>query len=138
MHTRAALSFRFHPPQLAIGPAGSGAPPHYHADALNVLVRGRKRWLLWRPRRSFMSTRHPQGLLAQLDEQRQGREHERDREGNQARTSPAILRQFEPDAELEQEEGDVLYIPEGWGHAVLNMEPSTAIAAEFVRAGSAG
>jgi hypothetical protein len=28
---------RFHPLQLAIGPTGSGAPPHFHADAVNAL-----------------------------------------------------------------------------------------------------
>ena len=27
----------------------SGAPPHYHAHALNMLVAGKKRWLLWPP-----------------------------------------------------------------------------------------
>ena len=30
-----------------------------------------------------------------------------------------------------QEAGDVLFVPSGWGHAVLNIEPSAAVAVEL-------
>lgn len=30
--------------------------------------------------------------------------------------------------EFEQNEGEVLYIPFGWGHAVLNLEPVIGVA----------
>jgi hypothetical protein len=55
---------QFHPLQLTIGPTGSGAPPHFHADAVNALIRGRKRWLLWPPHKSFMSKMHPPTHIA--------------------------------------------------------------------------
>ena len=35
--------------QWYIGPAGSGAPVHFHGDAWNALAHGRKRWLLLPP-----------------------------------------------------------------------------------------
>ena len=34
----------------------------------------------------------------------------------------------------EQRAGDILYIPGGWGHAVINEEPSVGAAVEFVDA----
>ena len=34
----------------------------------------------------------------------------------------------------EQRAGDILYVPAGWGHAVVNEEPSVGVAVEFVDA----
>ena len=34
----------------------------------------------------------------------------------------------------EQRAGDILYVPGGWGHAVINEEPSVGAAVEFVDA----
>ena len=34
----------------------------------------------------------------------------------------------------EQRAGDILYVPAGWGHAVVNEEPSVGAAIEFVDA----
>ena len=33
--------------------------------------------------------------------------------------------------EVVQEAGDVVFVPAGWGHAVLNLEPSVAVAFEL-------
>merc|ERR1711879_922805 len=38
-----------HPAQFYLGPAGSGAPMHYHNMAVNVVAFGRKRWFLYPP-----------------------------------------------------------------------------------------
>ena len=35
--------------QLAVGPALSGAPPHFHRAAVNVLLAGVKLWAVWTP-----------------------------------------------------------------------------------------
>ena len=35
--------------QLALGPAGSGAPLHWHFDAVNALVDGTKEWVMHPP-----------------------------------------------------------------------------------------
>jgi len=37
------------PPQFYLGPAGSGAPVHFHGDAWNALMYGRKHWILFPP-----------------------------------------------------------------------------------------
>ena len=41
--------------QFMMGPATTGAAPHFHGHALNLLPHGRKRWLLWRPARAFFA-----------------------------------------------------------------------------------
>eukprot|EP01043_Picozoa_sp_COSAG02_P086838 COSAG02_NODE_24224_length_694_cov_1.211765_1_plen_160_part_00 len=41
--------------QWSIGPAGSGAPMHFHGDAWNALAHGRKRWLLLPPAEALYS-----------------------------------------------------------------------------------
>jgi hypothetical protein len=35
-------------PQFFFGPAGSGAPVHFHGDAWNVVAYGAKRWCVRR------------------------------------------------------------------------------------------
>lgn len=46
-------------PQLYLGPAGSGAPPHYHRAAVNVLVYGAKHWYLLPPTSAVYRFRPP-------------------------------------------------------------------------------
>lgn len=45
--------------QFAVGNTGSGSPAHFHDDAFNVLLSGRKRWWLWPPSKAAMSRVHP-------------------------------------------------------------------------------
>ena len=97
--------------QLAIGGARSGAPLHYHKAALNTLVYGRKAWWLAPPRDAAYSST-PAARWA---------------EGGATRYASAgrtLLR-------CEQRAGDVLYLPDFWGHAVLNLQPSVGVATEF-------
>jgi hypothetical protein len=49
------------------------------------------------------------------------------------RQQQILLQQLLPIEQILQEEGDLVFVPEGWGHAVLNLEPSIAVAAEFLR-----
>ena len=41
--------------QLALGPALSGAPPHFHGDAWNALLYGSKRWFLFEPAEAYFA-----------------------------------------------------------------------------------
>eukprot|EP01062_Namystynia_karyoxenos_P016474 TRINITY_DN16010_c0_g1_i2.p1 TRINITY_DN16010_c0_g1~~TRINITY_DN16010_c0_g1_i2.p1 ORF type:complete len:595 (+),score=132.12 TRINITY_DN16010_c0_g1_i2:73-1785(+) len=90
--------------QWTLGGAGSGSPPHLHQDALNGVCFGRKHWLLWPPSRAFVSARPAAEVFAG---------------GHDA------------PLQASQHAGDVLYVPEGWGHAVLNMEDTVAAAIEI-------
>ena len=83
--------------QLAVGGKGSGAQFHYHKAAVNTLVYGRKRWWISPPRDALYS-RVPAGEWAEEGVAR-GR-----REGR-------VLLQ------CEQQAGDVLFVPDFWGHA---------------------
>ena len=44
--------------QLALGPAGSGSPPHFHGRAANGCVVGVKLWLLWPPSSATFADAH--------------------------------------------------------------------------------
>lgn len=41
--------------QFYLGPALSGAQPHFHPTAYNSLVYGAKQWLLWAPQHAFFA-----------------------------------------------------------------------------------
>ena len=89
--------------QFYLGPEGSGAQPHWHSAAWNWLVHGRKKWLLWPPHEAAYAQRH---VTASLD----------------ALPTPIVC---------EQRAGDVLVVPELWGHATLNLEPGLGWATEM-------
>lgn len=101
--------------QFSLGPAGSGSPPHYHMAAVNVLVYGRKRWTLLPPNDAVY------GALPV-------------REWHAAGGPEALRDQGHRVLECVQRPGDMLYVPDHWGHAVLNMEPSVGFATEVATA----
>eukprot|EP00927_Polykrikos_kofoidii_P065161 TRINITY_DN60949_c0_g1_i1.p1 TRINITY_DN60949_c0_g1~~TRINITY_DN60949_c0_g1_i1.p1 ORF type:complete len:603 (+),score=119.76 TRINITY_DN60949_c0_g1_i1:87-1895(+) len=99
--------FRATAVQFSVGGAGSGSPLHFHDSAFNILLAGRKHWWLWPPANAAMSRVHPSQLL----------------ESDALGSSPP------PAFDVMQDEGDVLFIPNGWGHAVLNSAAHTVCAA---------
>ena len=99
-------------PQFAFGPAGSGAPFHRHCDAVNGLVFGLKRWWLLPPEDAFYTREHPSTLV--------------DSSGRAAGEHARAL-------QCTQHGGDLLFVPQSWGHAVLNEAESVAAAFEFDR-----
>jgi len=101
--------------QFALGPAGSGSPPHYHMAAVNTLAYGAKRWTLLPPRDAVYSA-----LPA--------------REWHAAGGPAGLRGEGRTVVECVQRAGDVLYVPDGWGHAVLNLQPSVGFAAEVATA----
>lgn len=90
--------------QLIIGPEHSGSPPHFHNHALNALVYGVKRWFLWPPQDAHFVFDH---------------------------VGAWIKRKTGHYLECIQMPGDVIYVPQNWGHAVINEAPSIAVAFEF-------
>jgi hypothetical protein len=95
-------------PQFYLGYPGTGAPMHFHKDAWNMLAHGQKRWYLLPPADAQYSTQPiaswVQGGLA---------------------AAPASLQECTQDA------GDIMFVPRGWSHAVLNLHTSVGIAVEF-------
>lgn len=92
--------------QFYVGGALSGAPPHYHSSAWNVLVYGLKRWFIYPPHESFYSKQHVWDWW---------------RSGNR----PQAL-------ECVQHPGDLVLLPDMWGHAVINLRESVGVASEFI------
>ena len=93
--------------QFYIGPALSGAPGHFHQSAWNILMYGKKRWFLYPPTEAFYSRQHVWLWWQQ-----------------QSKPTGAM--------ECIQYPGDLVYVPDLWGHAVLNLQESVGLAAEFV------
>ena len=94
---------------MYIGPKGSGSPPHFHRDTVNGLVYGIKHWYLWPPAKAFFSILHIQDWINQY----------------------SYYGNYSDAVECIQLPGDVLYIPDNWGHAVINEEHSIGFAYEF-------
>ena len=93
--------------QFYQGAAGTGAPMHVHIDAWNCLVYGEKRWFLMPPFKGVYSAMPVMQWVK-----------------SQYSSINAI--------ECVQQEGDVLYVPKYWSHAVLNTKESVGIAREFI------
>ncbi|KAK7253300.1 DNA binding protein [Aureococcus anophagefferens] len=89
--------------QFYCGPAGSGAPLHYHEHAVNFLAHGSKTWWLLPPADAVYSVAHPATW----------------------RAPPAGA------LACVQRAGDVLFAPANWAHAVRNDEPAVGVAVEF-------
>ena len=91
---------------------------HYHENALNALLHGRKRWWLKEPSDAIYSVRHPRAWC---------------RRGVGVAFTPSTrrvidrLRRRTDDAKdactFVQEAGDVVLVPANWAHAILNEAP---------------
>ena len=114
--------------EFMIGPTLGGAHLHTHSAAVNMLVMGRRRWVITPPHRvaainantMFSNDEQPtahqwwQSVLPEI----------------KAALPEALF------AEFYQEAGEIVYIPNGWGHAVMNLEPSVAVSLQAgVRSG---
>ena len=96
--------------QFILGPPDSGAPQHFHSDAINCLAFGRKYWVLLAPSRASYLKEHPLAWM---------------------------LRQDKVSAEgmhgCLQKAGEIMYAPRFWGHSVINFDQSISVAFEFDR-----
>lgn len=91
--------------QFYLGPAGSGAPMHFHGHAVNTLAFGEKRWFLLPPSDAYYSTL-PSGQFV------------REGHGDSA-------------WQCTQRSGDILFVPSLWSHATLNLRQTIGVAHEF-------
>lgn len=110
-------------PQFFLGPVGSGSPLHTHKDAVNTLVYGHKVWYLLPPSEAVYST-VPISQWVQMAEAAAV---------NGTAPGPGEPPDFPWHAltVAEQKAGEVLWVPAGWAHAVLNTEPSIGVAVEW-------
>jgi hypothetical protein len=102
--------------QFYLGGESSGAQPHWHANAWNWLVHGRKRWFLWPAQEATYTQRH---VLDAVGEQKA----EPEEDSTVGSRGPLVC---------EQRGGEVLVVPPLWGHATVNLKPSIGWASELV------
>lgn len=94
--------------QFYLGPAGSGAPMHFHGHAINTMAFGEKHWFLLPPDEAFYSTLPASEFV------------------------PGVLRGNESSTwQCTQFSGDILYVPSLWSHATLNIKQTIGVAHEF-------
>lgn len=93
--------------QFILGPRNSGSPPHFHGQAVNALIYGIKEWYFWKPVNAFFSFSHIMDL------------------------KDKVLNTQDVFTKCIQLPGEFVYVPENWGHAVINIEESIGVAFEF-------
>ena len=116
---------------LLLGPARSGTALHTdpkNTSAWNTVCYGRKHWAILSPdvaAELALRDSSPEGMEWSLPEWFS--------EEWPFLASDAVAAGGEA-FEIVQEAGETVYIPPGWWHAVLNVESSTAVTENFVRA----
>lgn len=102
--------------QWSLGGAGSGAQVHAHGAALAALAYGRKLWLLTPPAMAEVGALAgaPHAMLAISKELAA-------RARGEAKSTLFCV----------QEAGDSLFVPERWGHAVLNLRAALGVSVEL-------
>ena len=103
---------------LLIGVSGTGIEWHMHADGWNGLACGHKRWFLLPP--TSIPPRYPRPL-----ETRGGML-------NWFRRFYHDFSQLEGAREIVQRPGDVLYVPEGWYHATINIGETLGVSSQLL------
>ena len=99
--------------EFYLGPTLSGSHPHHHPPAFNALVRGAKRWFVFTPEVN----------ISQLT-------------GGVSRTAYQWVSEKVPElraagllfSEFTQLPGEVVYVPDSYPHAIINLEPSVGVA----------
>ena len=86
-------SFFLESAQLYVGGKGTGAPMHFHSNAINFLLKGSKKWYFLAPGMAKLSRTHP---LKWKD------------------------KDFEQVLTCNQPSSSLVFVPRGWSHAVTN------------------
>jgi tetratricopeptide (TPR) repeat protein len=94
--------------QFYMGPPLSGSPVHFHRSAWNLLIYGQKRWFLYPPNKTYYSKKHVWDWWKE-----------------NYRNAPDAL-------ECVQHPGDMMFVPDMWGHAVINLREGVGVASEFI------
>ena len=96
--------------QFYLGGTGTGAPIHFHSDAWNVCAYGQRRWFLFKPEHATYS-KIPMKEWIEKD-------------------YPKLAGRAKP-LECMQQAGDVLFVPQHWGHGTFNVQESVGLAVEL-------
>ena len=113
---------------LALGPAGSGVYFHRHDGALNVLLHGAKRWLLYPALPAATAGRFDRAAYALAEP------FLRPAWGSAAELAETVLagpegaRQGFAPLSCTQRAHDLMFVPGLWHHATLNLGESVAVA----------
>ena len=94
--------------QHFVGAIGSGSSPHLHNNAWNVLLYGKKLWNLWQPGHSFISNIPTLNYVEQNEQ---------------------VEDQFVK--QCVQNRGDIILVPNQWGHSTFSLMENVGIASEF-------
>ena len=111
------------------GPARTGAPWHIdpnNTSAWNALVSGRKRWALYPPGcppPGTQVTADPDGDIENIETPTSLRWY--------LDVYPALTYEQRP-FEFVQKAGEIVFIPAGWYHMVLNLEETVSVTQNFV------
>ena len=126
-----ALNFSSRLEQFYVGPAWSGAHPHFHGDAWNGLVFGSKLWVLFPPQEAFFTAKPALTWFLKEYPKLKAAQSMASASGSASGSSSSGV---PPTSFIEcvQMPGDVIYVPESWGHVTLNLAPSVGVAVEFV------
>jgi len=90
-----------------LGPAGSGSHPHCHSGAWNAVVYGEKRWIAWPP--GMLNERAVNLTMPAIE--------------FFTDVVPGLVSEGTHLYEFVQREGEVVILPDQWGHAILNTKP---------------
>ena len=119
-------------PQFYLGAPGSGAPTHFHKDAVNICVHGTKSWLLSPPAASEYGTMpaapYAARRLGAHNATNAGKSSSK-KKSTRDRTTPysTVL----TDIRCTQHAGDAIFVPANWGHVTINREVTIGVALEF-------
>jgi len=109
-----------------VAPSGSGTNFHFDPNgtsAWNWVIRGRKRWLLYPPGDAPPGVRFD-GTTGILRAPPTAEWLEEVHESLEERARPVF--------DFVQSPGEVVFVPRGWWHAVLNLDDTVAITHNFV------
>ncbi|KAL7747316.1 hypothetical protein RI367_007370 [Sorochytrium milnesiophthora] len=113
-----------------LGTSNSGAPFHIHSDAINLSVRGAKRWFILPPLQALYSRKH---IRRWVDEDLPLLEKQSASQPTvQQPAGPFSLDQNVAPLQCTQLPGDIVYIPFDWSHAVLNDGLTLGVALEVL------
>ena len=104
--------------EFFFGPAVSGAFPHAHPAAWNAIVYGRKRWVLFTPGKLQDTHELPGGEVPAYDWFKDSYPIWREKMGEHL-------------VEFNQEEGEIVLLPDNWGHAIVNLEPCIGVSKQM-------
>ena len=97
--------YKYNGYQFFYGSFATGSPQHVHGPSWNYLARGKKLWWFWKPARAAYSKVPPlEGIK---------------------------MWELQADFSCFQEGGDVMLVPENWGHSTFVLEESVGVAVEY-------